>query len=59
MLNKDIGTNDKCCEKVAFLLYTEGVKFRLQRRKSNFKIKNRTDDWLLDSHPNDNGYVTN
>ena len=36
---KNIGTNDKCCRKVALLRYTERLKFRFQSCNSSSKQK--------------------
>ena len=43
--------------KVAFLMYTGMVKFRLKAGKP-LKNENHTEDWALGSHPHDNGHVT-
>ena len=55
--HKNIETNDKFYRKVAFLIYTEMVKFRSQSRETASK-RNHTEDWALGSHPRDNGHVT-
>ena len=54
---RNIGTNDKCCRKVALLTYTERLKFRFQSCNSASKQKH-TENWALSCHPGDNGHVT-
>ena len=50
-MDKNNETNDKFYRKVALLMYTEMVNFRLQS-------KNHTEDCTLGCHPGDNGHMT-